>query len=168
MARKIALLLLLCSFSLAARADEVFKWIDENGKVHYGDTVPEKYRQESKKVDSSSPEVTDAQRHEAEARTAQEKARLDALQKSRDANADAVPYAAPSPPDAPKVVNECEEQMRKYLQSQECFAPYRNANGGINPEAFQRCTEVKQPRGCVAPAGSVERTYIPPAPLAQP
>ena len=164
MARKITLLVFLCLVSLAARADEVFKWVDENGKVHYGDTVPEKYRQESKKVDSSSPEVTDAQRQEAEARNAKEKARLDALEKSRDARVDVAPHAAPPPPEVLKTGDECEEQMRKYLQSQECFAPYRNANGGINPEAFQRCTEVKQPMGCVAPAGSVERTYIPPAP----
>jgi len=163
MVPKIALALLFCTASLTNAAD-VFRWVDENGKVHYGDTVPEKYRKESKKVDSSSPEATNAQRQEAEARNAKEKAGLDALQKSRDAGADAAPYTAPLTPEAPRTGNDCEEQMRKYLESQTCFAPYRNANGGINPEAFQRCTDVKQPRGCLPPSGSVERTYISPAP----
>ena len=176
MAHKIALLLFLCSMSLAARAGDVFKWVDENGKVHYGDTVPEKYRKESKKVDSSGPEATAAQRREAEARIAKEKARLDALEKSRDATAD-TPQSGPAPAPVAQAKDECEEQMKKYLESMACFDKYRNAptstlvggfrissGGGVKPEAFQHCKEVPQPRGCFAPAGSVERTYIPPAP----
>jgi len=164
MARKIALLLFLCAVSLVARAGDVFKWVDENGKVHYGESVPERYKQHAKKVDLSGVEVSDEQRQEAEARRAREKAQAESLQGTREARTGAPQPAAPPPPDVPKSGNECQEQMKKYLESQDCFAPYRNANGGINPEAFQHCSEVKQPVGCAAPAGSVERTYIPPAP----
>jgi len=42
----------------------------------------------------------------------------------------------------------CEEQKRRFMESQACFQKYRLANGGLRPEAYQRCTEVKQPRGC--------------------
>jgi hypothetical protein len=43
---------------------------------------------------------------------------------------------------------ECQAQLRAYRESIECFAPYRLANGGIRPEAFKVCKEVKQPAGC--------------------
>jgi hypothetical protein len=42
----------------------------------------------------------------------------------------------------------CEEQKKRFMESQACFAKFRLANGGLRPEAFQHCTEVKQPRGC--------------------
>lgn len=46
---------------------------------------------------------------------------------------------------------DCETQQRLYRESQECFAPYRNATGGIKPEAFERCQEVAEPTGQCAP-----------------
>jgi len=42
----------------------------------------------------------------------------------------------------------CEEQKKLFMESQACFAKFRLANGAVRPEAFQHCTEVKQPRGC--------------------
>ena len=42
----------------------------------------------------------------------------------------------------------CRAQLKEYHQSIECFAPYRTAKGGVRPEAYQHCKEVKQPRGC--------------------
>ena len=39
----------------------------------------------------------------------------------------------------------CEARKRRYRESQECFAPYRTATGGIKREAFQHCIELKQP-----------------------
>jgi hypothetical protein len=164
MAWRIPFLLLFCVLSLAARAGEVFRWVDENGKVHYGDTIPERYKQQAKKVDAPGAGLTDAQRQEAEARNAKDRAAAESLQKARETQPNAPQVAAPPAPDAPKAANECEDQMRKYLQSQDCFAPYRNANGGINPEAFQRCAEVKQPMGCFPNSGPADRTYIAPAP----
>ena len=35
--------------------------------------------------------------------------------------------------------SDCAELLRRYRESQECFAPYRMANGGLRPEAFQLC-----------------------------
>jgi len=42
----------------------------------------------------------------------------------------------------------CEEQKKRFMESQACFQKFRLANGGVRPEAYQHCTEVKQPRGC--------------------
>jgi cobalamin-dependent methionine synthase I len=152
MVYKVATLLLLFgSVSLAARGTDIFRWVDENGKIHFGDSVPDRYRREAKKLDSKGAEVTSAQRQQAEERLAKEKARAESLRKAREANSDvAQPSAAPTPA-APPVANNanaCEEQLKKYLDSQTCFAPYMLKDGGVKPEAFQNCTEVKEPRGC--------------------
>jgi uncharacterized protein DUF4124 len=161
MISRIALALFLLVVCLAARA-EVFRWVDENGKTHYGDVVPEKYKQKAKRVDSSGPEVSGAQRQEAAERAAKEKARLDALQKSRDAKDDAAKAGSPAP--VAQSGDECEEQMKAYLDSLACFDKYRNAKGrGAKVEGFQECKEVPQPRQCLPKADSSERVYIPPA-----
>ena len=163
MADRAGLLLVLCLVSVSAQGADVFRWVDENGKVHYGDAIPEKYKQQAKKVDGAGG-VTGAQRQEAESRPARERARAESLQKARESKTDAPQLAAPPATGDPKPVDQCEEQMRKYLESQDCFAPYVNATGGIKPEAFQRCTEVKQPIGCYPKTGPAERTYLPGAP----
>jgi hypothetical protein len=42
----------------------------------------------------------------------------------------------------------CEEQKKRFMESQACFQKFRLVNGAVRPEAHQHCTEVKQPRGC--------------------
>jgi hypothetical protein len=39
----------------------------------------------------------------------------------------------------------CEQLQRAYAESQACFAPYRNVNGSVSAEAYQRCIEVPDP-----------------------
>jgi hypothetical protein len=42
---------------------EVYKWVDEHGKTHYGDTIPEKYKDKGKSVDlNKSNIITSKQR----------------------------------------------------------------------------------------------------------
>jgi uncharacterized protein DUF4124 len=162
MVPKFALAILLLVAAVGARAD-VYRWVDENGKTHYGEVVPEKYKQKSRRVDGTGPEVTGAQRREAEERAAREKARLDALEKSRDAKDDAAQRAAGSAPVA-QAGSECEEQMNRYLESLACFDKYRNAQGrGAKVEGFQECKVVSQPQGCTPKPESSERPYLPPA-----
>src|SRR5262245_10150553 len=162
MAARTVVALLLLAASLAARA-EVYRWVDENGKTHYGEVVPEKYKQKSKRVDGTGPEVSGAQRQEAADRAAREKARLDALQRSRDAKEDAAQAGSGANPAAP-TPSECQELMQKYDESERCFAPYRTAKG-IRAEAFERCKPVQQPIQCLpSPPGPSERTYLPSAP----
>ncbi len=62
---------LLCS--AATFGGEIVKWVDEEGKVHYGDRVPQKYKEQAEVVDAEAPmlglskeEITAQQRATAE------------------------------------------------------------------------------------------------------
>ncbi len=59
--------------------------------------------------------------------------------------------AVETPPgvmDAGNSKSRCKEQWKRYRASQECFAPYRLADGGLKAEAFKHCTVIKQPDFC--------------------
>ena len=47
-----AVLCALCS--TGAVAGTVYRWVDEQGKVHYAEVVPERYRNKAKPVDVTS------------------------------------------------------------------------------------------------------------------
>ncbi|SMF43390.1 protein of unknown function [Alteromonadaceae bacterium Bs31] len=50
--------ILLFAFALCsplAVGGEIVKWVDEHGKVHFGDRVPEKYKKQSEVVDAEAP-----------------------------------------------------------------------------------------------------------------
>ncbi|KQW38984.1 DUF4124 domain-containing protein [Rhizobacter sp. Root404] len=141
----------------AAHAADIYRWVDDAGKTHLSDTVPERYRSRATRVDSDAYELSPAQRAIAEAR---------ARQAGRAAAASAASSPAPaiSLGGAPAAsigaasraaandARDCAGWQRRYIESQECFAPYKLVNGGIKPEAFQRCTEVPDPAtACGAP-----------------
>ncbi|MFN0317777.1 MAG: DUF4124 domain-containing protein [Burkholderiales bacterium] len=107
---------LLCALVPAmTNAGTIYRWIDENGRVHYGDSKPDSEKNPAKPLDLSNSAVTDEQRMQAEAEPDS------ALAKKRN----------------------CLEAKRKFEESWACFNPYRNQNGSIRAEAFQHCTEVK-------------------------
>ena len=131
-------LALLCVGLVSASSwgAELYKWVDDNGTVQMGDTVPPKYRNKAKRLN---------------------------YQESTPATLPRAPVSSPpqfSRPQAPEVAvspaskaggaasdtDSYEEKMRKYRASQECFAPYRNATGGIKAEAFQHCTDLPEPQ----------------------
>ena len=60
-------------FSGAADA-AVYRWVDEQGKVHYSDLVPERYRNTAKPVDAPPAEPTPEQQRAALERAQSEKA----------------------------------------------------------------------------------------------
>ena len=147
--------ILLSTLSFAAQATDVFKWVDEQGKVHYGSSVPEKYRDKSTRLESENLDVIDARRRQAEARAAREKAAADAQSKPQNA---APPSAAPAP--KPKQAGgdtSCAEKWKHYKASIDCFAPFVNANGTVRAEAFEKCSTAKQPVECPTPVGSSNR-----------
>jgi len=176
MVRKVAFFLFF-SFSLAANGADVFRWVDEGGRIHYGDSVPERYEQKAKKLEGA--DISSAQRREAEARQAREQARAESLRRAREAKSgEALPNAEPSPNIAGAGdntsggntsggntsgdnTNTCQAQLKKYLESLDCFAPYVIKGGAVRPEAFQHCTVVKQPRGCWQSPAPSDRNYIP-------
>ncbi len=54
------LLSLVVVFPMAIQAD-VVKWTDENGNVHYGDVVPEKYQDNAKTIDTTPANILESQ-----------------------------------------------------------------------------------------------------------
>ena len=74
---------------------------------------------------------------------------------SLDAGAEDTTSAQAAVPANPAAMDEksddqdtCDAKWERYFKSQECFAPYRNANGTLKPGAYENCTEVKKPSEC--------------------
>ena len=161
MVRKAAAVLLVCSGCAIGYAAEVYKWVDEHGQVHYGNAVPKAHQKAARPVDTAVPAPTDAERRDAAALAEREQAAAESLRRDREkARAKEAPKAVPAvkAPPAPSPASpttalsdkkrQCEEELKRFRQSQDCFAPYRTANGGIKAEAFKHCVEVKMPPFC--------------------
>jgi len=78
--------------AFAASATVIYRWIDENGRTHVSDVVPEKYKKSATRVDSAQYEAPPESRKEAEQRAAKEKAVVDESAKRRAS----APPAAPA------------------------------------------------------------------------
>jgi len=129
-----ALLLAVALLSLPAGAADIYRWVDENGKVHISDTVPEKYRKSAKRIDSGQYEVTPQQRAAAEALAERDRERARtsaavaeqkkaaAAQKAKAAapQAAAKPAAPLAPPET-----ECEKAHRQDRKSTRLNSSHR-------------------------------------------
>ena len=133
------------------------------------DTVPDRYRDSATRVDTG-PELTPQQREGAETeprgrRSGPRKTPGAAVTKptwpathGAGATGSADPTGAAHDPGS----SDCAELLRRYRESQECFAPYRMANGGLRPEAFQLCgPDLPDPSGqCVQVNPRTERPAL--------
>jgi hypothetical protein len=144
------LLVAACLIPLSPYAADIYRWVDESGRTQFGDTVPEKYKASARKL-ANPPEPTAQQRSEGADRAAKDKS---AAARSGDKAApgkaalDKAAGAQPgkaAPVQARASPEECATQQRLYRESQECFAPYRQANGSVKAEAFKSCTVVADP-----------------------
>ena len=132
------------TWAVTALGADIYRWTDENGKVHLADTVPPRYQSTAQRIDSRQFELTPAQRREADARLARERQ----AQASRPAPASAAaatPPARTAPPATPAAPRDCKALQREYADSLECFAPFVNANGTLKPGAFEACKLVVNP-----------------------
>jgi hypothetical protein len=128
----------LTFFALSVHATDIYRWVDEKGKVHFSDSVPEKYKH--------SATHTDSRRYELSEKQLQERAEQASRYPVRP-----LPPASASPQNTqqsaakPPEQADCATLHRRYLESQDCFGRFRNVNGSIKAEAFQYCAEVKDP-----------------------
>jgi hypothetical protein len=160
-----AAVILFSALSFAAHADEIFRWVDERGKVHYGSSVPEKYRYKAKKLDSENSDDLKARKQDAEARFAREKEAGDARRPqagaadaAKPAAVPAIPAAAPGPVGSLSSADPaCAEKWNQYLTSVQCFASFVNRNGSVRPDAYKNCTTLNQPHECTRPPESSNR-----------
>lgn len=130
-------------------ADNIYRWVDEKGAIHYGDTVPDKYKDNAtRKPELKDHPVIDVTETVEQRRARQEA--LDVLDIESGQNAPPANTESGTPTPAAPATGDlsCEQQWEQYNASQACFAQYRNANGSIRAEAFQNCTVVAEPPRC--------------------
>jgi hypothetical protein len=147
------LMLVIFLVSTAVYGGKLYRWTDESGQVHYGDVVPEAQKHTAKEVKSGNVTVTDAQRREAEAVYAKDKAWLKQQVKPVEPVEPPAPVAPASSvvrTSAPAATasdkkSKCEEDWKRYRDSLECTGRYRTALGGIKEEVTQHCPIVSQP-----------------------
>ncbi len=142
-----ALLLAVLLLSLPAGAKDIYRWVDENGKVQISDVVPDKYRKTARRIDSRQFEVTPQERAAAEARAAadRERAKASAAAAAQEAKAAAARPVAQAGAPKPPAETDCETAHRLYKESIDCFAPYINTRGATMGEAFKYCTALPDP-----------------------
>ena len=150
-------LCLLTSASLSVAAAAVYRWVDDQGKVHYAEVVPQRYQGVAKQVGAAANEPSAEQRRDALARAQREKARAAEMAAERQktsanvpspASAAAASAPAPAgkrPAQLPNDQTDCKTWQRLYMESIECFGPFRTTRGATKPEAFEVCNVVAEP-----------------------
>lgn len=142
-----------------AHATPLCRWVDDTGRTHLSDAVPEKFRASATCTDSSVFEPRPEDRAAATKRAAADRERARIAEAERRAQeptgatrlagpagpAASAPRAAKRPARVPDENTDCRTWWRLYDQSAECFGPWRNVNGSIKPEAFERCNLVQSP-----------------------
>jgi len=145
MTSKTSILVLITLFSLSFFSgtvmSEIYTWVDENGKKHFGDRIPDEYRTKSNSVDLKNANTIPSRKIDYPAPSVSKKSKA---KNSNKKNKVVVKKKVPS-----KAKNrdmECKEQFAKYKKSIRCFSACRNAGGGINLAKCPKCTNVPRPR----------------------
>lgn len=146
-------ILVVCSLLWSAyvvAASTVYSWVDEHGKVHYADVVPERYKDKARPVKASAAAPSSEDQRAAMERAQRDKARAQAHSAASSAapQAPANTSSQPSgkrPSQVPNDRTDCATWQRLYEESAACFGPYRTVRGGVKPEAFDVCNEVPEP-----------------------
>lgn len=132
MKRLLPALLLLAT--LPAQA-EIYKWVDEKGRTHFGEVVPDKYKKSATPMAAQPLNTIQGSALRGPSRPA--------------------PAAEEAPPRQSAEVERplteaerCRAEQARYSRSQSCFARYRNANGSLKSEAAENCENVPQPPRC--------------------
>ena len=151
----IGALCLLTSASLSVAGAAVYRWVDDQGKVHYAEVVPQRYQGVAKQVGAAANEPSAEQHRDALARAEQEKAKAAEMAAERHRPPANVPSAASAaaasapvgkrPAQLPNDESDCKTWQRLYMESIECFGPFRTARGATKPEAFAVCNVVAEP-----------------------
>jgi len=150
----------LCVFSILQPADaaDVYRWTDEAGRIHFSDSVPERFRVSAQRVRIGTPR-SEAQQLQAIEAAGAERRRAMAYQAESPQTA-APSLVQPAQPSAESPAREvaasqpsfgdrfdtrdCAALYQQYWDSQACFAQYQTKTG-IRAEAFKHCTEVRDP-----------------------
>ncbi len=126
---------------------EIYKWTDENGQVHYDNSVPKSQRNVAEKINSRGVSILNSQYQETavKGQLGQNNKPVEPTNSKAASNSTEVDRGSTAANDRR---NSCAEEWRRYRESQACFAPYAKVGGGVKGEAFEHCTEVTQPAFC--------------------
>ena len=166
------MLLGLIALSAVAGAADLYRWEDESGRTHVSDVVPAAYRNVATRVDTSPSEISESQQQEALARAAREKALADESARAareKAAQQKPAPAAAIERATPDQAESECDQLIREYRESQECFAPFRfgwrdgrHRRGGVREDAYLYCKPVPSPYAkCGPPSRAPSDDYYP-------
>ena len=134
--------LLPCLFAaLNAVGAEVYRWTDDQGRVVYGDRVPERHERKARPVDVTAPVTVPGARQ-----------RAPAPRRSSDAPAPraAGPGVIGESQALPKLADadaRCAAAWQRYNESYACFDQYR-AGGKVQAEGYAHCEPVLMPSDC--------------------
>lgn len=135
------ILLLVLGLTIVAFSQaKVYEWVDDKGTKHYGDKVPGKYKEQSKTLDIKQNDTSFGN----DKQSIPKPAPLVKPEQSQPVVVD-----TPQPKVVPNTTtnsrDSCEKQIQEYKKSQDCFAQFVIVGGGVKPEAFEHCKEIKQP-----------------------
>ena len=152
--------MLLLSFPSLSQAADIYRWVDEQGRTHASDVVPERYRGVAVRIDSKLYQPSERQRAEAADRAARDRAALSEIEAARQARSQANAGSSASPDAATRQAagspgSECERLWKEYHESQVCFAPYQLGGRGVKAEAYSKCKEVPNPSQKCGPSKHV-------------
>jgi Domain of unknown function (DUF4124) len=133
--------LLMCAMCLSAPllAGDAYRWVDDAGLTQISDVVPEKYKRSAIRIGDGQAHVSEDQQalnHKPSNTTAQSSVpKATSSVTSQGVITHALNTATSSSNEL-----SCEQLMREYQASKNCFATYGLLNGAIRAEAYTHCT----------------------------
>jgi sRNA-binding protein len=118
------------------------------------DAVPERYKARAVRIDTQASAIPVERAEAARRELARASARLEQARQEREHAAAAAAAEASAPSTLARIGSratagppepDCAALRRAYAASQECFAPFQNANGSMKPGAFEACVELPDP-----------------------
>ena len=137
---------LAVAFAAVANAQTVYRWVDDSGRVHFGDVVPDAYRGKAERVDLKTSVPSAAEQADAKARADALKAKADAFVPPSQGDSETSAERAIPPPaqaSAPFAYNaaNCKAWRKRYASSKACFDGIARPNDVLPPGALQTCGE---------------------------
>ncbi len=149
-------LFLLLLLSVPAQA-EIYTWVDENGKKHFGDRVPEKYKTQADNVELNMYQPTAEEIAETQRRNQEMERTRRRMESSRRASSSSSRggYVTTASTSKSRSSNSCADQKARYEEAKRCFAgcqtrvaapPWQGRRGTVlNNDNCGHCTNVSKP-----------------------
>ena len=137
--RYLALTLLFFS-SLAL--GQVYSWVDENGKKHFGDKIPPQYQNQASEYDLKETNTSQATEVQKKSRVQQVDSNTSWYTDRDNRNS----YNTSTRSTSSSSSSSCEAQKRAYEESKWCFESCRRQRGNVGN--CGHCKQMKNPGFC--------------------